>query len=113
MRNVIQFNLENAGYDVCPCVDGQEALTAAQSEAFQLIVSDQFMPKMNGNELCDKLRTMDQYQSAPMILVSGGPLDWNCEALAEALGVTAVLRKPFSPSVLVKMADELLIDSTV
>ncbi|ETR71001.1 MAG: Chemotaxis protein cheA [Candidatus Magnetoglobus multicellularis str. Araruama] len=62
--------LENAGYQVLVCADGQEAWECIQSESFDAIVSDVDMPRMNGFQLAEQVRGDDRYKSLPYILVT-------------------------------------------
>lgn len=62
--------LENAGYRVLVCADGQEAWDCIQSEPFDAIVSDVDMPRMNGFQLAERVRDDDRYKSLPFILVT-------------------------------------------
>jgi len=55
-RTLLKNILETAGYLVKTAVDGSDAYTIAQNEAFDLIVSDVDMPKMNGFELTTKIK---------------------------------------------------------
>jgi two-component system chemotaxis sensor kinase CheA len=62
--------LENAGYQVLVCADGQEAWECIQSESFDAVVSDVDMPRMNGFQLAEHVRGDDRYKTLPFILVT-------------------------------------------
>jgi len=62
--------LENAGYQVLVCADGQEAWECIQSESFDAVVSDVDMPRMNGFKLAEYVRDDDRYKTLPFILVT-------------------------------------------
>jgi two-component system chemotaxis sensor kinase CheA len=62
--------LENAGYQVLVCADGQEAWECIQSESFDTIVSDVDMPRLNGFQLAEHVRADDRYKTLPFILVT-------------------------------------------
>jgi two-component system chemotaxis sensor kinase CheA len=62
--------LENAGYQVLVCADGQEAWECIQSESFDAVVSDVDMPRMNGFQLAERVRDDDRYKTLPFILVT-------------------------------------------
>jgi two-component system chemotaxis sensor kinase CheA len=62
--------LEAAGYQVRTAVDGVEAWTLLKSEAFDLVVSDVDMPRLDGFELTARLRTDRQLANLPVILVT-------------------------------------------
>jgi len=62
--------LENAGYHVLVCADGQEAWECIQNETFDTVVSDVDMPRMNGFQLAEHVRGDERYKSLPFILVT-------------------------------------------
>ena len=108
MRKVLTFSLEQAGLSVCACSTGRDALEAAQQDRFDLVVTDQQMPYLNGTELCAELRKIPAYDHTPILLLTAKSLELNHKELYKTLGITAVLRKPFSPSYVVKMVKERL-----
>ncbi len=59
-----------AGYDVTTAVDGLEGWRALQGGNFDLVVSDVQMPRMDGLELCRKIRSSQKLKSLPVILVT-------------------------------------------
>lgn len=56
MRNLIGRIVADAGYDFCCAIDGNEALDVYRAEAPDLVLLDVMMPKMNGFQVCSKLR---------------------------------------------------------
>ena len=62
--------LEGAGYRVQVAVDGVEAWTALKAGAFDLVVSDVDMPRMDGFELTARIRAEPQLADLPVVLVS-------------------------------------------
>lgn len=69
-RALLQNILEIAGYEVVTAVDGVDAVTKAREGAFDLIVSDVDMPRMNGFELTAKLRKDKNLSEVPVVLVT-------------------------------------------
>src|SRR6476660_140805 len=63
--------LEKAGYRVRPVFSAGEALDAARSERFDIIISDIGLPGMDGYGLAKELRTLGEYRSTPLIAVTG------------------------------------------
>ncbi len=59
-----------AGYDVATAVDGMEGWRVVQSGEFDLVVSDVQMPRMDGLELCRKIRASQKLKTLPFILVT-------------------------------------------
>lgn len=62
--------LEAAGYQVRVAVDGVEAWTLLRTEAFDLVVSDVDMPRMDGLDLTARIRTDPKMSGVPVVLVT-------------------------------------------
>ncbi len=62
--------LSAAGYDVTTAVDGMDGWRLVQEGGFDLVVSDVQMPRMDGLELCRKIRATPAIASTPLILVT-------------------------------------------
>ena len=69
-RTLVKSILEAAGYDVAVAVDGIDALTRLKTEAFDLVVSDVDMPRMNGFELTTRIRADKNLGELPVVLVT-------------------------------------------
>jgi len=62
--------LASEGYEVVEAYDGVEALAKVESEAPDLILLDVMMPKMNGFEVCQKLKSSEKTWFIPVIIVT-------------------------------------------
>jgi two-component system chemotaxis sensor kinase CheA len=69
-RMLLKGILESAGYEVRTAVDGVEAFTALRAEAFDLVVSDVEMPRMNGFDLTARIRAERALAQLPVVLVT-------------------------------------------
>lgn len=69
-RALIKNILESAGYRVTTAVDGVDAYTELKTGAFDLVVSDVDMPRMNGFDLTAKLRSDKRLAKMPVVLVT-------------------------------------------
>jgi CheY-like chemotaxis protein len=111
VRLSIRAALEAAGYQVLEGADGKEALTLLDSQAVDLIVTDLWMPNLDGVELLKRLRAANA--NIRVIAISGGgtrkPIDVSA-ALAQTWGADAVLYKPFDNEDLVTEIKRLLPD---
>jgi len=63
----IKFNLENEGYSVDACYDGEEAVNMARSGAYDLIILDLMMPRKDGLEACQEIRG---FSTVPIIMLT-------------------------------------------
>lgn len=62
--------LHKEPYELVTAKDGQEAIAKAESEHPDLILLDVVMPKMNGFEVCQRLRQNDTTKTIPIIMVT-------------------------------------------
>ncbi len=69
-RTLLKNILEAAGYHVKTAVDGVDAFTTLRTEAFDLVVSDVDMPRMNGLDLTAKIRGDKKLAELPVVLVT-------------------------------------------
>ncbi|HVT04545.1 MAG TPA: response regulator [Thermoanaerobaculia bacterium] len=69
-RMLLKSILESAGYKVRTAVDGMEAFTLLRAEAFDLIVSDVEMPRLNGFDLTARIRADGKLADLPVVLVT-------------------------------------------
>lgn len=91
---LIATPLRESGFDVVTAVDGDEALEKARSERPRCIVLDVVLPKMNGFQVCRKLKQDSLSRDIPVILISAKntPVDkkWGLQQ-----GADLYLTKPF------------------
>jgi len=69
-RSLLRGILESAGYGVATAVDGIDGYTALKTGAFDLLVSDVEMPRMDGFDLTAKVRADKQLSQLPVVLVT-------------------------------------------
>jgi DNA-binding response OmpR family regulator len=103
-----EFKLKRAGYDVRIASDGQEGWELARQQVPDLVVTDLQMPRMNGFELAEKLRSIPATVDVPIIMLTAKGFELEQQAIVEQFGIIAVLAKPFSPRELLRMVDETL-----
>jgi len=108
LSGVVCFNLTRAGYQVTAVRDGREAMDAIQRGRFDLVLSDQQMPKMTGIQLCEHIREMPDYANTPFILLTAKCMELDVAKLRQRLGMSAALPKPFSPTELLTCIEESL-----
>jgi two-component system chemotaxis response regulator CheY len=76
--------------------NGQEALDTLEREWVDIALVDINMPVMDGKELISRLRASERFADLPIVVVTTEGAEISIERLRE-LGVTAFLRKPFTP----------------
>lgn len=93
-RTVMRKALTRLGHEVVLASDGEEAWAALETDSVRVIVSDWTMPRMDGLELCRRVRARTQQQYVYFILLTGNDAtEENQRAAAEA-GVDDFLTKP-------------------
>lgn len=102
IRQMVAFTLKSSGYEVVEAVDGMDGLEKAKSKTFNLILTDQNMPRMDGLTLVKSLRAMAQYKSTPILMLTTESSD-AMKAQGKAAGATGWLVKPFDPQKLIEV----------
>ncbi len=99
--------LENNSYSVEGAVDGENALSCARNGTPDLIISDIFMPKMNGYELCQTLKQDPRLRSIPVILLTTMSAS---ESVVKALntGADYFVPKPYDEKYLISKIKSIL-----
>jgi DNA-binding response OmpR family regulator len=93
-RLVLHQALAKLGHEPVPAVDGESALEALAKEAVRVVVSDWTMPRLDGLELCRRVRARAGADYVYFILLTGRTADLpNREQAADA-GVDDFLTKP-------------------
>ena len=93
IRDNVAFALEREGFQVQTHGDGVAAWEAFQNELPDLVVLDIIMPKMDGLELCRKLRSVSD--TVPIIFLTSRDEEFD-RVLGLELGADDYLCKPFS-----------------
>jgi CheY-like chemotaxis protein len=104
VRATVQLVLERAGHSVVTAGDGRKGVALFESEDFDLLFLDIFMPGMDGFET---MRLVHRRRPLiPIIVVSGNPMTSDSIAgpdfltMATKLGAVSSLQKPFRPAAL-------------
>ena len=93
-REVVQLLLRHAGFRVSVTGDSSEVLKLLTSDTFDAVLLDNWMPNLNGIELCRLIRSSDQ--KLPIFFCSGAATDADKKAALSA-GAQGYLVKPFDP----------------
>lgn len=92
IQTLLSYPLQKDGYDVVRASDGREALARFAEQTFDLVVLDVMMPRMDGLEVCRKLRARS---SVPIIMLTA-KADEIDKVLGLELGADDYITKPFS-----------------
>jgi two-component system, OmpR family, response regulator len=92
VQKLLTYPLEKEGYEVVPALDGQEALSSFDQGQFDLVVLDIMLPKLDGLEVCRRLRAKS---SVPIIMLTAKAEEID-KVLGLELGADDYITKPFS-----------------
>ena len=88
----IKFNLESEGYQVEAGYDGEEAVELARNGAFDLIILDLMMPKIDGLQACMRIR---EFSNVPVIMLTARSEDTD-KIIGFECGADDYITKPFN-----------------
>jgi phosphate regulon transcriptional regulator PhoB len=104
---LIEFNLQAAGYEVLTSANGEAALKKARAALPQLILLDVMLPEIDGLEVCKLLRSDPNTAAIPIIMLTAKAAEID-RVLGLELGADDYVTKPFSPRELVLRVKNLL-----
>ena len=92
VQTLLAYPLRKDGYEVVPAFDGREALDRFAERRFDLVVLDVMLPKVDGIEVCRRLRSRSQ---VPIIMLTAKD-DETDKVLGLEMGADDYITKPFS-----------------
>ncbi len=93
-RRTLEDFLGRCGYEVHGCADGRSAWRWLECHRADLVITDIFMPEMDGVEVIRKLQR--ERPATKVIAISGDVIDWPARfGVARLLGAHGTLPKPF------------------
>ena len=107
LRQMVAFTLKSSGFDVIEAIDGQDAIEKLGDRRVDLVLTDQNMPRMDGITLVKHLRSLPQFKTTPILILTTESSDEMKQA-GRAAGATGWLVKPFDPRKLVDVIRKVL-----
>lgn len=104
---IVRYNLTSEGYTVETAENGLEAIAQAKKVKPQLIIMDVMMPKMDGIEACEKIRSIPELAETVITFLTARGEDYSQMAGFEA-GADDYITKPIKPKILVSKVKALL-----
>jgi DNA-binding response OmpR family regulator len=92
IQKLLSYPLEKEGYEVVSARDGEEALASFEEGQFDLVVLDIMLPKVDGLEVCRRLRAQS---SVPIIMLTAKAEEFD-KVIGLELGADDYITKPFS-----------------
>ncbi len=111
IQKVVELVLAEEDFEIKAVSNGEEALNAIESFNPDIVLADIEMPKMNGYQLCEKIKQDPKRASVPVILLAGAfePID---EELARQVGADDSVIKPFESQELISKINAALTMAT-
>ena len=104
VQKLLTYPLERDGYRVVQARDGEEALRRFAEEPVDLVVLDVMLPKLDGLEVCRRLRSQS---SVPIIMLTASDDELD-KVLGLELGADDYITKPFSMNELISRVRTIL-----
>jgi CheY-like chemotaxis protein len=98
LAEMLREMLREHGYDVTLAINGRLALDILGERKMDLVITDMMMPVMDGAELAAAMRNSETHRSTPIVMMTSLP-----SAVPQQNDLfDAVLRKPFTPDLLLR-----------
>ncbi|MBD1840510.1 response regulator [Coleofasciculus sp. FACHB-64] len=111
-REMISRLLQESGLSVTVACDGVEALEQMEGNCPDLVVLDIVLPRMNGYEVCRKIRADSKTQKVAVVMCSAKREEFD-RYWGMKQGADAYISKPFEPHELVGTVKQLLRETSV
>jgi CheY-like chemotaxis protein len=107
IRKLVVTTLQDVtGFQLTEAADGEEALARARADPPAVVLLDVDMPRLDGIEVCRRLRADPATAAATIVILTAAHGD-GVQEQAEAAGADLFLTKPFSPLQLLRLVDRL------
>jgi DNA-binding response OmpR family regulator len=103
----LEYLMRREGFEVAVAGDGELALQAIAEQRPDLVILDVMMPKLNGFEVCQRLRAQPAWRGVAVLMLTAKGHETEMQK-GLALGADAYLTKPFSTKELVAEIHRLL-----
>ena len=104
---ILKYNLEKEGYSLETASNGKDALKKAKNYFPNLVIMDVMMPKMDGIEACQHLRSDSRFNDTVIVFLTARGEDYSHVAAFDS-GADDYITKPIKPKVFVSKIKSLL-----
>jgi two-component system cell cycle response regulator DivK len=94
-RELVVKVLKNKGYEIIEAIDGEEAVEKAIAQKPDLILLDISIPKLNGYEVTQKLKSMEEFENIPIVALTAHAMKGDRMKALEA-GCEGYITKPIN-----------------
>jgi len=106
----LEYVMQSAGFEVAVAYDGEEALEKVAETAPALVILDLMMPKLDGFEVCERIRQNPLWKDIRIIILTAKGRDIERKK-GMSLGADDYMTKPFSTRDILNRVKELLAES--
>jgi len=107
IRQMVNFTLKTAGYEVVDAVDGKDGLAKAGVSKFDMIITDLNMPNLDGIGMISAVRKLPEYSFIPILMLTTESQAEKKDAGRKA-GATGWIVKPFNAEQLIAVLQKLI-----
>ncbi|MGB9747480.1 MAG: response regulator [Bacteroidales bacterium] len=107
IRELVTFTLSNEGYDVSVGINGLDALKFLDGSDIDLIITDLYMPEMDGIAFIREVRNREHYKHIPILFLTTESQNEK-KLEAKQAGATGWIVKPFVPAKLLEALNKVL-----
>jgi two-component system, chemotaxis family, chemotaxis protein CheY len=107
IRQMVNFTIKNAGYEVIEAVDGRDALNKISGNQVHMVVTDLNMPNLDGIGLIKGVRANPSHKFIPIILLTTESQE-SKKTEGKQAGATGWIVKPFKPEQLIGVIKKVL-----
>ncbi len=104
---MLESLLQGYGYEVETANDGVQALKKAKQGDFDMIISDILMPRMDGFQLCRKIKSDEKMKTIPFVFYTAAYTYDKDREFGLSLGADRYIVKPTEPDVFIEIIREL------
>ncbi len=102
------MKFRSAGFEIQTARNGQEGWEALLTTPPDLLITDCTMPRMDGIELCRRIRGVPGLRQLPIFMLTARGFELDPVFVREELGISKLILKPFSPRELFRDVQEAL-----
>jgi len=107
IRQMVNFTLTKAGYQVSEAIDGKDGLDKAGRQKLDLIITDLNMPNLDGIQMITAVRQLPGYTYTPILMLTTESQQEKKDAGRKA-GATGWIVKPFNADQLLAVVQKLV-----
>ncbi len=107
LRQMLTFSLRTGGSQVVDAIDGIDGLAKAKATQFDLVLTDQNMPNMDGLTFIRSLRELPAYRQVPILMLTTESSP-EMKNKGRAAGANGWLVKPFDPNRLLEVVGKCI-----